>query len=86
MVAKNYYCRQYASIIHITSKQLHKYGTKGGASKENLSGDAEMGDTGSGFVVKKNTPQKGESRCCHGKGKEGGGGVLGGDVGVGAYA
>ena len=44
-----------------------------------------MGDSGSGFVVKKNTPQ-GESHCCHhGKGKEGGGSFLGGDVGVGAY-
>ena len=54
----------------MTGKQLHTYGTKGGASREKLSGDAEMGDTGSGFVVKKNTPQKGESRCCHhGKGK-----------------
>ena len=82
----NNYCRQYS--IHITSKQLHKYGNERGAPKENLSlaGDAEKGDSGSGFVVKKSTPQ-GESHCCHhGKGKEGGGSFLGGDIGVGAYA
>lgn len=81
-MAKNYYCRQYTRIIHITGKQLHKYGTKGGASKENLSGDAEMGDTGSGFVVKKIPLKKGRAVVVIGKE---GGGVLGGDVGVGAY-